>query len=325
MDDMKDLDKQVAINALPLYHIFSLTANLFTFFFTGSENVMIINPHDVSDMVKTLVKTPFTIFSALDTLYTHLLRSAQFCQNKYPTFKYSVAGGMPLRKSVADEWFKVTGVMPINCYGLSEASPAVTLNPLDNSYDGSVGFPMPSTLVEIRDLKTNEVMKCGEIGALWIKGPQLTRGYWKNEEQTLQAFDQNGWFNTKDIGFLNEYGKLTLSGRQSEMIIVSGFNVYPAEVEDVLNNFAEVKEAAVLGVPSSSTGEIAIAFIVLEAGQFVVKTEIMNRCHKLLAGYKVPRRIHVVTDLPKTLIGKIDKGALLQKYQERFARVDKLE
>ena len=307
---ISNLDQQVVINALPLYHIFSLTANLFTFLFTGSENIMILNPHDTADMVKILNQSKFTIFSALDTLYSHLLQSKEFKSHKYPAFKYSVAGGMASRESVMREWFAVTKVMPTNCYGLTEASPAVTLNPLDNSYDGTVGYPMPSTDLEIRDLATGKVLNLGEAGLVWVKGPQIMEGYWHNPEQTQLAFDMNGWFNTHDIGYLSKEGKLTLVSRYSDMIIVSGFNVYPAEVEAVLDTFVEVHESAVLGVKHAATGEMIVAFLVLKPGYTVSAQEVITRCHHDLSGYKVPSKIYFVNSLPKTLIGKVDKKAL---------------
>lgn len=313
------LDKEVVIDALPLYHIFSLTANLFTFFFEGSENIMVTNPKDVTDLVKTLNQSKFTVFSALDTLYNHLLNSPEFVSQKFPYFKYSVAGGMPARQSVADKWKEVTGVIPSNCYGMTEASPAATMNVLGEPFDGSVGFPIPSTEIEIRDLTTSAVLPQGETGVVWVRGPQLMREYWNNIEQTKLSFDENGWFNSKDVGYLNDKGKLFLSGRQSEMIIVSGFNVYPAEVELVIDSFKEIKESAVIGVSDSTSGEAVVAFVVFKPGLHLQETDIIMQCKEKLTGYKVPRHIHIVDELPKTLVGKIDKSALAK--QCKAARV----
>jgi long-chain acyl-CoA synthetase len=309
-----DLDKQVIIGALPLYHIFSLTANLFTFFFTGSENVMVPNPKDIKEIVNILNKVPFTIFSALDTLYAHLLNAPEFSAHKYPHFKYSVAGGMPARESIAKKWFNTTGVMPSNCYGLTETSPAVTMNPFDNKFDGSVGYPIPSTEIQVRDINTGDELPVCQTGVIYVRGPQLMSGYWNNPEQTKAAFDQNGWFNTKDLGYISEKGKLFLTGRQSEMIIVSGFNVYSAEVEAILDKVSQIKEAAVIGVPDSETGEVVIAYIVLHPGEQIDEIEIRQKCKNELAGYKVPRHVIIVDDLPKTLVGKIDKAALIKKH-----------
>ena len=314
---IQDLDKQVAIGALPLYHIFSLTANLFTFFFNGSENIMIPNPRDVPGLVKVLTKYPFTVFSALDTLYNHLLNSEEFTKHKYPSFKYSVAGGMPIRESVAHKWQEVTGVMPSNCYGLTEASPAVTMNVFSDPFDGSVGYPIPSTEVEIRDIETQKEVAQGEIGILWIRGPQMMKAYWNNPEQTAAAHDVFGWFNTKDLGYISPEGKLFLSGRQSELIIVSGFNVYPAEVESVLDGITGIKESAVIGLPDEATGEAVVGFIVLKAGNRMQEKEIIEICRLTLARYKVPKHIHIIEELPKTLVGKIDKVALAKNYLKK--------
>ncbi len=311
-----DLDKQIVIDALPLYHIFSLTANLFTFFFAGSENIMIPNPRDVHNTIKVLKNVPFTIFSALDTLYNHLLNSPEFTKNKYPYFKYSVAGGMVARESVANRWFKETNVMPSNCYGLTETSPAVTMNPFDNTFDNSVGFPIPSTQVQIRDQENGFLLPINSIGLIFVKGPQVMKGYWNNPEKTAQVLDKDGWFNTGDCGYLNEYGKLFISGRQNDMIIVSGFNVYPVEVEQVLDKIPEVKEAVVVGSIYEPTGERVNAFVVLKPNMSITESEIIKKCKKDLANYKIPHRIFIINELPKTLVGKIDKKRLSDTLKE---------
>ena len=309
------LSGQVAIDALPLYHIFSLTANLFTFFFAGSENVMIPNPRDVNDVVKVLKASKFTVFSALDTLYNHLLSYVEFRDAKYPYFKYSVAGGMPARSSVAHKWFEVTNVMPSNCYGMTEASPAVTMNTFDNVFDGSVGFPIPSTELEIRDKDTKVALAQGENGIIWVRGPQVMKGYWDNHEQTAKAMDENGWFNTGDIGYLNEKGKLFISGRQNDMVIVSGFNVYPVEIENALDSLPDIKESAVIGVRDVATGEKIVAFVVFKDNRFMVENEIINDLRKKITNYKIPREVIIIEDaLPKTLVGKIDKVELSKRY-----------
>jgi long-chain acyl-CoA synthetase len=307
-------EKKILIGALPLYHIFSLTANLLAFFSSGCGNVLVPNPRNVDELIGVLKNNKFFIFNALDTLYNLLLNSPDFVAAKFPSFKYSVAGGMPAHASVAKKWFEVTGVYPSNCYGMTEASPAVTLNLFDNTFDGSVGFPIPSTELEIRGLKTSEVLPQGEIGLIYIRGPQVMSGYWNNPVASKDAFDENGWFNTKDVGYLNEHGKLFLTGRQSEMIIVSGFNVYPAEVEEVLHEFTQIKEAAVIGVDDEESGEAVVAYIVLKPNQQIDELEIRKRCKEKLTGYKLPRNIIIVDELPKTLVGKIDKAALIKQY-----------
>jgi long-chain acyl-CoA synthetase len=308
-----NLNEQVAIDALPLYHIFSLTANLFTFFFCGGENVMIPNPRDVKDMVKTLNSTPFTVFTALDTLYSHLLASKEFTAHRYPHFKYSVAGGMPARASVAAKWAETTGVIPANCYGLTETSPAVTMTVMGETFDGSVGYPISSTEVSIREINSNKLLPQGDAGVIWVRGPQVMLEYWNNPEQTAKAFDGE-WFCTNDIGYLDARGKLFISGRQTDMVIVSGFNVYPVEVENVLDSIDAIKESAVFGAANGDSGERVICYIVFNNGQTLSTEEIIQKCRKSLASYKVPHEIVVVKELPKTLVGKIDKVALAKLY-----------
>ena len=311
---VNNLNGHIVISALPLYHIFSLTANLFTFFFHGSENVMIPNPKDMKDLVKVLNKTPFTVFTSLDTLYNRLLNYPPFVEANHPTYKFSCAGGMILRDSVAKRWHEVTGVMPSNCYGLTETSPAVTMNVFDGSYDGSVGFPIPSTEVEIRDIETHQPVKNGENGIICVRGPQVMSGYWNNPEKTKQALDENNWFYTGDIGYLSAQGKLYISSRQTELIIVSGFNVYPAEVETVLDSLHEIKEVAVVGSKDEVSGEKVNAFIVFHTGMQMDKKEIIDKCHKALAHYKTPKQIFILDELPKTPVGKIAKNELFNKY-----------
>jgi long-chain acyl-CoA synthetase len=314
------LENQIVINALPLYHIFSLTANLFTFFFAGGHNIMIPNPRDIKSLVKILLKSKFTVFSALDTLYNLLLNSNDFISHNYPQFKYSVAGGMPSRQSVANKWYEETGVMPANCYGLTEASPAVTMNFLDNIFDGSVGYPIPNTEIEIRHIDTKEPVEIGVTGVIWVRGPQLMKGYWKNEEQTLKAIDSEGWFNTNDLGHFNSQGKLFINGRVNDMIIVSGFNVYPVEVENAIDSIQYVKESAVFGTNDSESGEQVIAYVEFKSDCYMTENEIILYLKKKLTSYKIPRHIVIVKeDLPRTLVGKIDKVLLKKKYLESLA------
>ncbi|MCC2625544.1 MAG: long-chain fatty acid--CoA ligase [Burkholderiales bacterium] len=313
-------EKKLLIGALPLYHIFSLTANLLAFFSNGCGNVLVTNPRDTKDLIKTLRNNNFYIFNALDTLYNNLLNSPEFAKSKFPAFKYSVAGGMPAHSSTARRWFEVTGVYPSNCYGMTEASPAVTMSVFDNTFDGSVGFPIPSTELQIRNMDNiHEVMPQREIGLVFIRGPQLMSGYWNNPEASKDAFDENGWFNTKDLGYLSEQGKLFLTGRQSDMIIVSGFNVYPAEIEEVLDELPQIKEAAVIGVEDQKDGEAVIAYIVLKPGWQIDELEIKKRCREKLTNYKLPRNFIFVDELPKTLVGKIDKVSLVQQYAKNQA------
>ncbi len=309
------LNKHVVICALPLYHIFSLTANLFTFFLNGSENIMVPNPRDVKSLVAILKKYPFTVFNALDTLYNHLLNDDEFLNMKFPYFKYSVAGGMPIREVVAKKWFELTNVMPSNCYGLSEASPAVTMSMANNEFTGSIGYPISSTEVEIRDINTGKKLPPKEIGSLWIRGPQLMREYWNNPKQTADVMDSDGWFNTRDLCYINDDGQLFLTGRQSELIIVSGFNVYPVEVEHAFDDLPGIKEVAVIGVKDDLTGEQVVAYIVVKDGYNLTEAQVREHCQKKLARYKIPKHIYFEQELPKTLVGKIDKNELKKHHQ----------
>lgn len=316
----ESLDKQVIICALPLYHIFSLTSNLFTFFLYGAKIVMVMNPRDRKSLLKILAKTPFTVFNSLDTLYKHLLDSESFYEYKYPEFKYSIAGGMVAHKNVMDKWYKATNVMPSNCYGLTETSPAVTMSLLDNNFDGSVGYPIPLTDVEIRDKSDfSKVLPVNEIGIIFVKGPQVFSGYYHNEEQTRSAFDSNGWFNTSDLGYLNNKGKLFISGRNSELIIVSGLKVYPIEIESVILEIDDVSDVAVIGVPSMNTGEEIVAYVVKKSNNLNV-SDISKYCRVKLTNYKIPQQIKFVSAIPKTLIGKVDRKELFRIYNESLKK-----
>lgn len=312
---MPNIDKQVIICALPLYHIFSLNANLITFFFSGAENVMIPNARNIKDVVKTMNKTPFTIFNSLDSLYHKLLEQSDFVNSPHPHYKYGICGGMATRQSVANQWYEKTGKYPSNCYGLTEASPCVAMNYLDDDFNGSVGYPIPSTEVEIRDIETlSKVVAQGETGVILLRGPQIMGGYWRNPEQTTKAISSDGWLNTGDIGYFDEKGRLFISSRATEMIIVSGFNVYPAEVERVIDQIPSIQEAAVVGYPEEHTGEAVHVYIVFKDGCELTKDDIVAHCRKKLTKYKIPHYFNFVKELPKTPVGKIDKKALRNEY-----------
>lgn len=305
------MDKQVVICALPLYHIFSLTANLLLFMFNGSEIVMIPNARNIKDVVRTMNNTPFTVFNSLDSLYHKLLEQDKFVNAPHPHYKYGICGGMATRQSVADEWYEKTANYPSNCYGLTEASPCVTMNYLDDVFDGSVGLPAPSTEIEIRDIETmTRVLEFGQAGVIFLRGPQIMSGYWRNPEQTAKSLSSDGWFYTGDIGYFNESGVLFVTSRVTEMIIVSGFNVYPAEIERVLDELHNIKEIAVVGKPQEHTGEGVHAYIVLHEGKELSEEMIVLHCRKKLTKYKLPHYFHFVDELPKTAVGKIDKKKL---------------
>jgi len=313
LESQMSIHNQVIIAALPMYHIFSLTANLFTFILFGNEIVMIPNARDSKDVIKTLKNTPFTAFNALDTLYHKLLSEKSFMEGSYPHFKYSVSGGMAIREQVAREWFDKTGVMPANCYGLTETSPAVTISKFDNVFTGACGYPIASTIVEIRGIESGLPLAQGETGVIWVSGPQVMSGYWNNPVKTVEALI-DGFFNTGDVGYLDEEGRLHISSRITEMIIVSGFNVYPAEVEQAVNTLSEVKECAVVGAPDDDNGERVWAFVVLNEGAVLSEKAIYKHCKSLLAGYKVPRSIRIIDELPKSNVGKVLRKDLVSQY-----------
>lgn len=313
------LSKQVVINALPLYHIFSLMSNLLVFFCRGSHNIMITNPHDTKSMVKVMVDSKFTVFNALDTLYYKLLSSTSFMSNEYPNFGYSICGGMISRPSVICRWKEKTGVTPTNCYGLTESSPVVSMNTFSDEFNGSVGTPLVDTEVRLYDIENNQIINEENVsGSIFIKGPQVIKEYYNNAEATKLAFNKDGFLKTGDIGKFID-GNLYIQSREIDMIIVSGFNVYPAEVEDVIASSNLVKEVAVVGSLSNVTGEQVNAFVVLADSNTgsveIIEQTIKDYCRTRLAKYKNPRKIIIIDSLPKTLIGKPDKKILSKKLQ----------
>lgn len=307
-------DEQILLCALPLYHIFSLHSNLFTPFFHGAETIMVPNARNIKSLVRLMNKTQFSVFNSLDSLYHKLLENDEFTKMNHDSYKYGICGGMPLRESVAAQWTKLTGVIPVNCYGMTEACPCISMSYFDEPYNGSAGFPAPSTEISIRQLADiNQLQMVGESGAIVVRGPQFSKGYWKKPEQTKQAFTEDGWLITGDVGYFNDKNQLVISGRSSEMVIVSGFNVYPAEVERVLDQLSAIREASVVGRANEDTGEEVVACIVFHAGQTLPTTEIILHCRKLLSKYKVPHNIYILPELPKTLVGKVDKKVLLER------------
>lgn len=308
--------KQIAINALPIYHIFSLTANLFLFYFSGALQVLIPNPRDTSSLVKEMKKSNFTTLFGVNTLYVALLNDNKFNQTKFPNFKLSVSGGMPTQNAVAEQWKNLTGVEIKEGYGLSEMAPVVSINSLNSeSFNGTVGFPLPNTEIAIYDEKGNE-MPQGENGEIWVTGPQKSPGFWNLPEVNEEHFSDDGWLKTGDIGYLDNLGRLVISGRIKHMIIVSGFNVFPREVELALLEKEEIADAAVIKASSEETGEMPVAFAVLKQGQKLTENEVKKYCATKLAHYKIPAKVIFKDDLPKNAVGKIDIRLLDKEYCE---------
>ena len=292
------------ITALPLYHIFSLTANCLTFMKVGGHNILITNPRDMPGFVKELSKIKFTIITGVNTLFNGLLHTPGFDRLDFSALKISLGGGMAVQRAVAERWKNVTGTPLIEAYGLTETSPAACINPLTiNEYNGSIGLPIPSTELSIRNDEDQE-LGIGETGEICIRGPQVMRGYWNRQEETAQAISRDGYLRTGDIGVIDERGYTRIVDRKKDLILVSGFNVYPNEIEDVVALHPGVLEAAAVGVPDEKSGE-AIKLVVVRKDPALTAEALIEHCRQHLTGYKVPRRIEFRTELPKTNVGKI--------------------
>lgn len=292
------------ITALPLYHIFSLTANCLTFMKVGGHNILITNPRDMPGFVKELGKIKFTVITGVNTLFNGLLHTPGFDQLDFSALKISLGGGMAVQRAVAEHWQKVTGTPLIEAYGLTETSPAACINPLTlKEYNGSIGLPIPSTELSIRDDQDRE-LGIGETGEICIRGPQVMRGYWNRPEETAQVINRDGYLRTGDIGIIDERGYTRIVDRKKDLILVSGFNVYPNEIEDVVVLHPGVLEAAAVGVPDEKSGE-AVKLVVVRKDPALTAEALIEHCRQHLTAYKVPRRIEFRTELPKTNVGKI--------------------
>ncbi|MFU8798115.1 MAG: AMP-binding protein, partial [Gammaproteobacteria bacterium] len=301
--------EEIIITALPLYHIFSLTANCLTFMKAGALNVLITNPRDMPGFVKALSKIPFSAITGVNTLYNALLNNPDFAKLDFSHLKLALGGGMAVQKIVAERWREVTGKPLLEAYGLTETSPAVTINPMDlEAYNGSIGLPIPSTDVMICDDSSHEV-PVGSPGELYVKGPQVMQEYWNNPEETKKVFTPDGWLKTGDIATIDEHGFIRIVDRKKDMIIISGFNVYPNEIEGVVATCPGVLEAAVIGVPDAGTGEAVKCFIV-KKDPALTKEAVIAYCRTQLTGYKIPKLIEFKAELPKTNVGKILRRAL---------------
>ncbi|QHB32762.1 long-chain-fatty-acid--CoA ligase FadD [Yersinia canariae] len=294
---------ELVVTALPLYHIFALTMNCLLFIELGGRSLLITNPRDISGMVKELSRYPFTAMTGVNTLFNALLNNEEFTKLDFSTLRLSVGGGMPVQKAVADKWEKLTGKHLLEGYGLTECSPLVTGNPYDlKHYSGSIGLPVPSTDVRLLDDEGNEVA-LGEPGELWVRGPQVMLGYWQRPEATDEVLKE-GWLATGDIATLDEQGFLRIVDRKKDMILVSGFNVYPNEIEEVVALHAKVLESAAVGVPNEVSGETVKLFVVKKDAS-LTQEELLTHCRRYLTGYKVPKIVEFRDELPKSNVGKI--------------------
>ena len=295
--------KETVIAALPLYHIFALTVNLMIFATTGSI-ILITNPRDMKGFVGELKKEPISVFIGVNTLFNAMVNRPDFAEVDFSRLKLTLGGGMATQRAVAEKWKKITGTPIVEAYGLTEASPGVCCNPLNiEAYSGGIGLPVPSTEIELRDADGKEV-PIGQPGELWVRGPQVMKGYWNRPEETAKAIDARGFLETGDIAVMDEKGWLKLVDRKKDLIVVSGFNVYPNEIEEVVAGNDKVLEVACIGVKSEKTGE-AIKVFVVRKDPSLTKEELIDFCRKELTAYKVPKDIEFRDELPKSNVGKI--------------------
>ncbi len=298
--------EETIITALPLYHIFSLTVNSLTFMKAGGHNILITNPRDMPGFVKELGKVKFTAISGVNTLFNGLLHTPGFDRLDFSALKLSVAGGMAAQRAVAERWKQVTGTSLIEGYGLTETSPLASCNPLTlPEYNGSIGLPLPSTELSIRDDEGREQgVGPDQVGEICLRGPQVMRGYWQRPEETAQVMSADGFLRTGDMGYIDERGYVRIVDRKKDMILVSGFNVYPNEVEDVVVHHPGVLEAAAVGIPDEKSGE-AVKIVVVKKDPALTAEALIAHCREHLTSYKVPRHVEFRAELPKTNVGKI--------------------
>ena len=309
VDVLDDEGNDIFINALPMYHIYSLAVLVLAGYTKGGLNVFITNPRDTTGFVREIKKWPFTIFNGVNTLYEALLNHPEIDSVNFDSMKLSGTGGSACRRSTAERWQKLTGKVLLEGYGLSETSPSVSASPPHlTEFNGKVGLPVPSTEISIRGDDGKDVRR-GQPGEICVRGPQVMHGYWQNEEATAEAIDENGFFRTGDIGTLDKDGFLEIVDRKKDMILVSGFNVYPNEIEDVVRLHPDIVEAACVSVPDKKTGE-GVKLFVVKGNQGLTEKEIIAHCKENLTAYKVPKQIVFIDELPKTNVGKVLRRAL---------------
>jgi len=307
------LGQEVIITALPLYHIFALTANCLVFWKFGGRNVLITNPRDMPGFVKELSKEKFTAITGVNTLFNGLLNTPGFSDLDFSTLSLSLGGGMAVQKAVADRWKAVTGNTLVEAYGLTETSPAACMNPMDIAdYNGAIGLPISSTECRVID-EDGQVLGVEETGELCIRGPQVMKGYWQRPEETAKVLSEDGWLRTGDMAKMDAQGFFYIVDRKKDMILVSGFNVYPNEIEDVVAAHPSVIEVGAIGVPDEKSGEV-VKIVVVRKDAALTTAELEEHCRKELTGYKVPRYIEFVDELPKTNVGKILRRELRDLY-----------
>ena len=308
--------REIVMTPLPLYHIFSLTANCLVFMTLGAENILIPNPRDIPGFVKEMGKYKFTAFTGVNTLFNALVNNEEFCKLDFSSLTMTLGGGMAVQEVVAKKWKEVTGVTLIEAYGLTETSPAATINPLDlPEFNGSIGLPISSTELTLRDDAGNTVGP-GMPGEICIRGPQVMAGYWHRQDETDKVIDKDGWFATGDIGVMDDRGFVRIVDRKKDMILVSGFNVYPNEIEGVVAGHPGVLECAAVGVPDAKSGE-AVRLFVVKKDPALSAADVLKYCRENLTSYKCPRDVEFRADLPKSNVGKILRRELRDELKKK--------
>jgi len=298
-----EIGKESIVTALPLYHIFSLTVNFLYFFSIGSKNILITNPRDLKSFIKTLKSNKFTVITAVNTLFNLLLSSSSFKKIDFKYLKFSVGGGMAVLKNTAQRWKQITQTNITQGYGLTETSPVVTVNIISDEYNGTIGLPLPSTDISLRNDNGDEI-GIDEVGELCIKGPQVMKNYWNNKNETKNAFTEDGFFKTGDIASIDKNGYIKIVDRKKDMIISSGFNVYPNEIEDYVATHSDILECGVIGIPDINRGE-SIKLFVVTSNINLKENDVLTFCKQGLTVYKIPKKIEFIDELPKNNVGKI--------------------
>ena len=304
-------EARTLITAIPLYHIFALTGNCMVFARLGWKNVLIINPRDVPAMIAELKKHPFDYISGVNTLFNALLHAPGFKEVDFSRLKISLGGGMAVQGSVAKRWKEATGCVLSQAWGLTETSPGATINPPGEDFNGSIGLPIPSTEISIKD-DAGKDLELGQIGEICVRGPQVMRGYWNRPDETAKVMLPGGWLRTGDVGRMDQRGFVYIEDRKKDMILVSGFNVYPNEVEAVACACPGVLEVAAVAQPDEHSGEV-VALFVVRKDPALTEQQVIECCRRSLAGYKIPKHVYFRKELPKTNVGKILRKALREE------------
>lgn len=313
-----DEGSETIVAPLPLYHIYAFTFHCMAMMITGNNNLLITNPRDLPSMIKDLRKHKFTGFVGLNTLFVALCNDVNFRNLDFSPLKMTISGGMALQVSAAERWTQITGAQICEGFGMTETSPVATVNPIQKIQLGTIGIPVASTLCKIIDEDGNE-LPIGETGELCVKGPQVMKGYWQREEDTKEVLDAAGWLRTGDIALIQEDGYIRIVDRKKDMILVSGFNVYPNEIEEILATLPSVLQCAAIGIPDEKTGEAIKVFIVVRPGESLTKEQVIAHMRSNLTGYKVARHVEFRDELPTTNVGKILRRSLRDEELKKIA------